>query len=273
MPFHHLDVRRDGSIARVTLARPEARNAFNAPLIAELADWAAAAAADETLRAAVLAGAGKVFCAGADVNWMAGMVGAAYEDNLRDAAALAEMFERLDTLPVPLVGRVHGAALGGGAGLAAICDIVVATDDAQFGFTEVKLGILPAVVSPYVVARIGPSAARELYLTGRRFGAAEAHAFGLVHAVVPADELDRAVAEYLNQLSTSGPRAVGAAKRLIRTVTGRRPPEVRAETTDAIATLRVSAEGQEGLRAFLQKRSPEWVEQGPGVGGQGSGDG
>jgi methylglutaconyl-CoA hydratase len=169
------------------------------------------------------------------------------------------MFLALDRLPIPLVGRVHGAALGGGAGLCAVCDIVVAAEDAQFGFTEVKLGIIPAVISPFVLVKIGRSAARELFLTGARFSAARAREIGLVHAVVPAAELDAKVAAYLGELLTSAPEAIGAVKGLIPEVARRGPGEATALTAEAIARRRVSAEGQEGLRAFLEKRRPGWL--------------
>jgi len=168
------------------------------------------------------------------------------------------MFAAIDQLPLPLVGRIHGAALGGGAGLAAVCDIVVADESAMFGFTEVKLGILPAVISPFALAKIGRSAARELFLTGARFTAARAKEIGLVHAVVPAHELDNAVATYVRELLSAAPGAVAAAKALIPTVIGRATEEVMPTTAAAIAQRRVSKEGQEGLRAFLQKQKPSW---------------
>src|SRR5204862_3854593 len=171
----------DGPVVRVTLNRPEVRNAFNEELIAEMTAWAESVTTAGPSRVAVLSGAGKVFSAGADLGWMSKMVAYTHEENVRDARLMARMFEALDRLPIPLVGRVHGAALGGGAGLAAVCDIVVAAEEASFAFTEVKLGILPAVISPFVLAKIGRSAARELFLTGARFGAARAKEIGLVH--------------------------------------------------------------------------------------------
>src|SRR5215217_1633717 len=185
-----LQVQIDGPVVRVTLNRPEVRNAFNEELIAELTAWAASVTSSGPARVAVLSGAGKAFCAGADLTWMSKMVAYTREENVRDAQAMAGMFEALDRLPIPLIGRVHGAALGGGVGLAAVCDIVIAAEDAAFAFTEVKLGILPAVISPYALAKIGRSAARELFLTGARFNAARAREIGLVHAVVPLSELD-----------------------------------------------------------------------------------
>ena len=205
MTFKYLDRRRDGAVEHLTLNRPDVRNAFNEDVIGELSAWAHAAARDTTLRAVVLSGAGTVFSAGADANWMAKMVGYSREENLADATRMAEMFLALDTLPAAVIGRIHGAALGGGAGLAAICDIVVADEAAVFGFTETKLGILPAVISPYVLPKIGPSAARELFLTGMRFSAARAREIGLVHAVVPVGELDACVEKYLKEVLTASP--------------------------------------------------------------------
>jgi methylglutaconyl-CoA hydratase len=257
--YRHLLVRRDGAVEHVVLNRPDVRNAFNPALVADLRAWAGAVAQAAGVRAAVLSGAGRAFCAGGDLAAMAGTIDASREENLADATRMAAMFEALDRLPVPLVGRVHGAALGGGVGLAAVCDIVVAADDAVFGFTEVKLGIMPSVISPYALARIGRSAARELFLTGARFSAARAREIGLVHAVVPAGQLDEAVAGYLHELLSSGPEAVRGAKALIAQVCGRDPSEVAALTADALAGRRVSSEGQEGMRAFLEKRPASWV--------------
>jgi methylglutaconyl-CoA hydratase len=259
MPYHYLTTRRDSGVEYLTLNRPEVRNAFNADMIGEIADWAGQVAASAgELRAVVMSGAGKAFCAGGDAAWMAQTVSYSDEENVRDARALAGMFRAINSLPVPVVGRVHGAAMGGGAGLAAVCDIVVAADDAMFGFTEVKLGLIPAVVSFFVLQKIGQSAARELFLTGARFPAARAYEIGLVHAVVPAADVDATVADYLGELATGGPEAIGAAKSLIASVAGIGPDEAAAFTADAIATRRRSAEGQEGLRAFLDKRPPRW---------------
>ncbi len=251
-----------GPLVRVILNRPDVRNAFNEESIAELTAWAESVAPGGAARVAVLSGAGKVFCAGADVTWMSKMVAYTHEENVRDARAMARMFEALDRLPIPLIGRIHGAALGGGTGLAAVCDIVVAADDTSFAFTEVKLGILPAVISPFVLAKIGASAARELFLTGARFSAVRAREIGLVHAVGVEDELDRMVAKYVNDLATSAPEAVAAAKRLILEVTTGTATSAAEYTIDAIAERRVSPEGQEGMRAFLAKRPPSWISSG-----------
>jgi methylglutaconyl-CoA hydratase len=255
-------IEADGPVVRVTLNRPEVRNAFNEESIAELTAWAESIAAQpvETRpRVAVLAGAGKVFCAGADLTWMSKMVAYSREENVGDARAMARMFEALDSLPIPLIGRIHGAALGGGVGLVAVCDIVVAADDVAFAFTEVKLGILPAVISPYAIAKIGRSAARELFISGARFSAERAREIGLVHAVAGAGELDRIVAKYINDLVTSAPEAVAAAKRLIAEVAARTRTSAVEYSIDAIAERRVSREGQEGMGAFLAKRPPAWL--------------
>ena len=259
MAYRFLEVRREGAVERLTINRPDVRNAFNEDVIAELTAWARAAAQDASLRVVILSGAGRVFSAGADAGWMAKMVGYSRDDNVRDATRMAEMFLALNTLPAAVVGRIHGAALGGGAGLTAICDVAVAEEDTLFGFTETKLGILPAVISPYVLPKIGLSAARELFLTGMRFSAARAKQINLVHAVVPANELDDAVQSYVDELLSSSPTGIAAAKALIPRVSGRSPQEAMSLTADAIAAQRVSAEGQDGLKAFLDKRKPGWV--------------
>lgn len=248
-----------GSVLHLTLNRPAVRNAFDEDAIAQLSAAAGAVAEDHDMRAVVLAGAGPVFCAGADLGWMAKAIAYTQRENLRDAEDLARMLERFDTLRVPVIGRIQGAALGGGVGLAAVCDIVVAAEDAVFGLTEVKLGILPAVIAPYVLRKIGVSAARDLFLTGARFSAQRAREIGLVHDVVPADELDAAVERRLAEIRSAGPAAIAVAKALIREVAGANPKEVIGLTTGAIAAQRVSTEGQEGMRAFLEKRKPGWT--------------
>lgn len=258
MAYQYLDVRRTGGVEHVVLNRPDVRNAFNEHVIEELTRWAKSLHAGEA-RVAVLSGAGKVFCAGADVTWMSKMAGYSHDENIRDAGQMARMFLALDTLPVPLIGRIHGAALGGGAGLAAVCDIVVADEQAVFGFTEVKLGIVPAVISPYAVAKIGRSAARELFLTGARFAAARAREIGLVHAVVPEADLDVTIDAYVRELLSSGPQAIAAAKVLIQQIWSHPAAEAMSLTSETIAARRVSPEGQEGLRAFLEKRKANWT--------------
>jgi methylglutaconyl-CoA hydratase len=260
--WQHLISRRDGAVERLTLNRPDVRNAFNDTLIAELTEWAETIAADRSIRAVVISGAGPSFCAGADISWMSKTIEYSEQDNVADALRASAMFAAIDTLPFPVVGRVHGAALGGGAGLAAVCDIVVCEEHAIFGFTEVKLGIIPAVISPFVLAKIGRSAARELFLTGRRFSAAHALDVGLVHTVVPAGELDRAVDGVTREVLAAGPEAVAAVKQLIADVwSAPSLDEARTHTASALAARRVSAEGQDGLRAFLEKRKPRWSRE------------
>jgi len=261
MPYELLTSRREGAVEYLTLNRPSVRNAFNEQMIAELAQWAETVPQQRIksgLRAVVLSGEGKVFSAGADAAWMAKTIEYSEDENLRDATATSGMFSALDELPVPLIGRVHGAALGGGCGLAAVCDIVVAANDAVFGFTEVKLGIIPAVISPFVLAKIGRSAARELFVTGARFSAARAKEIGLVHAVVIEHDLDTAIDTFVREILTAAPEAIASAKALISKVWEYPSGEVTALTANAIASRRVSVEGQEGLRAFLEKRKPSW---------------
>jgi methylglutaconyl-CoA hydratase len=261
MTYKFLLTRRDGPVEYLTLNRPDVRNAFNAEMITELSSWAGDVSRKQgDVRAVVIAGAGKVFCAGADASWLATIATQSQDENIRDATVTSQMFRALDELPMPVIGRVHGAAIGGGAGLAAVCDIVVCSDETLFGFTETKLGILPAVISPFAIAKIGRSAARELFLTGARFSAVRAREIGLAHKVVPLADLDAAVDAYLAELLTAGPEAIAAAKALIPTVWGRAVDEAAAITSAAIAARRVSKEGQEGLRAFLEKRRPSWSQ-------------
>ena len=261
MSYQYLTIERNGGVEHVTLNRPDVRNAFNEHVIAELTAWGRRAQADDQLRVVVFAGAGKVFSAGADAAWMAKMAGYSHDDNVRDARAAAEMFLAINTVPAIVIGRVHGAALGGGSGLAAVCDIVVADEDAIFGFTETKLGIVPAMISPYVLQKIGASAARDLFLTGRRFDARKAKEIGLVHEVVPAAELDASVDRFVSEALSAAPTAVARAKRLIQQVLGKPPAEVMDVTAEAIAAQRVSPEGQDGLKAFLEKGAPAWARR------------
>jgi methylglutaconyl-CoA hydratase len=243
----NLRIERDGPVLRVTLARPDRRNAFDAAVIAELAE---AFVDVGRARAVVLTGDGPSFSAGADIDWMRSSAELSYEDNVADANALRAMLEAIDGCPAPVVARFQGHALGGGAGLVAAADVAVAGADAVFAFSEVKLGIVPAVISPFALAKIGPGAARRYFLTGERFDAPTALRIGLVHEV--ADDLDAAVEAVVGELLSAGPLAVRWAKRLVR----ERPDG--AETARWIAERRTSDEGQEGLRAFLEKRPPSW---------------
>jgi methylglutaconyl-CoA hydratase len=242
-----LRVEREGPLLRVAMARPERRNAFDAALIAELT---AAFADVEDARAVLLTGEGASFSAGADVEWMRSSVELSYDENVADALRLRRMLEAIDGCPAPVVARVQGHALGGGCGLVACADIVVAARDAVFAFSEVKLGIVPAVISPFALAKIGPSAARRYFVTGERFDADTALRIGLVHEV--ADDLDAAVDRVLEELLTAGPEAARAAKELARA------PLSGEETARLIAAHRTGEEGQEGLRAFLEKRPAQW---------------
>jgi methylglutaconyl-CoA hydratase len=254
----HLET--DQGTARVTLARPEVRNAFNAEVIRDLRDAFTRFSADEQIRAVVLAGEGKSFCGGADVQWMRGALDLSYDENVADAEAMSDMFRAIDRCSKPVIARIHGAALGGGAGLAAVCDIAIASEETIFGFTEVKLGIIPAVISPFVLAKIGQSNARALFLTGERFNARRAQTIGLVHEVVPApDALDAAVERILAELRTSGPHAVAAAKALIPHIAASHYDATRTITAAAIAKQRTGPEGQEGLRAFLERRDASFA--------------
>jgi methylglutaconyl-CoA hydratase len=242
-----LRIERDGPLLRVTLARPERRNAFDAALIGELTE---AFADVGDARAVVLAGDGQSFCAGADVDWQRSAIDLDYDENVEDALRLFRMLDAIDSCPAPVVARVQGYALGGGSGLVCCADVAVAAPDATFGFSEVKLGIVPAVISPFVLPRIGPAAARRFFLTGERFGAETALRIGLVHEVTP--ELDQAVERVVGEVSTAGPAASRAAKQLIRDRPG------GEQAAHVAARLRTSPEGQEGLRAFLDKRPAAW---------------
>jgi len=250
------------AVARVTLDRPDVHNAFNAALIDALRQVFAALARETPteLRAVVLAGAGPSFCAGADIDWMRAAMHLDVEANEQDAMAMADMLEAIDTCPVPVIARIHGPALGGGAGLCAVSDLVVAEAGAKFGFTETRLGILPAVISPFVIARIGETHARALFPGGRRFDAVRAQRIGLVHEVVEGlDALDAAVDQAVADILASGPTAVRAAKAIVREVRGLGHGSAKWHTARVIARQRVSDEAQEGFRAFVEKRRPAWA--------------
>jgi methylglutaconyl-CoA hydratase len=242
-----LRAERDGTLLRITLARPERRNALDPALISELHE---ALGRVGDARAVALAGEGESFCAGADIEWLRAASEQSYEENVQDARRLRMMLESVDTCPVPVVARVHGHALGGGCGLVAACDVAVAADNAEFGFTEVKLGIIPAVISPFALAKIGPSAARRYFVTGERFDASTALRIGLVQEV--AAEVDAAVEGVVREILSAGPEATRAAKKLVL----ERPDGLATERRNA--ERRISEEGQEGLQAFLERRRPAW---------------
>jgi methylglutaconyl-CoA hydratase len=255
-----IDVTMRNTIAIIVLNRPELHNAFNDTLIAELTDTLVALDGDEGVRAVVLAGAGKSFCAGADLNWMKKMAGHGHAENLADANALAHMLRTLYGLSKPTIARVHGAAMGGGVGLVACCDIAIAAQEATFAFSEGKLGLIPATIAPYVIEAIGARQARRYFVTAERFTAAEAFRIGLVHDIVPAVELDARINELLGSLLFVGPRAQLECKALIRGV-AHRPIDAKviAGTAAHIAAVRASQEGRDGVAAFLGKRAAPWV--------------
>ncbi|WP_158046037.1 enoyl-CoA hydratase/isomerase family protein [Skermanella pratensis] len=253
------DIRDDG-VATVSMNRAEVHNAFNDQVIAEMTATLRRLGEDDRVRAVVLRAAGKSFSAGADLGWMQRMAGYGQDENLRDAEGLAELMRTLNFLPRPTVAVVQGAAFGGGVGLVACCDIAIAAEGASFSLSEVKLGLIPAVISPYVVAAIGERASRRYFLTAERFAADEALRIGLVHQVVPADRLDAAVDAILARLAEGGPAAQKAAKDLVFAV-AHRPVNATMirDTAERIATIRASSEGREGLAAFLEKRKPAWT--------------
>ena len=256
-----LTLHRDGAVARLRLDRPQLHNAFDAALIAALTDALALLGADPQVRVVVLEGAGASFSAGADLNWMRGMAAASEAENRDDALALARLLRTLDALPKPTIARVHGAAFGGGVGLVAACDIAIGVPEAKFGLTESRLGLLPAVISPYVIAAIGARQARRWFATAEIFDAGEARRIGLLHEVVDATALDAAVQRQIDLLLKAGPVAAASAKALVReVVAGTDAVAVDATNAALIARLRVSPEGQEGIGAFLEKRKPAWTQ-------------
>jgi len=255
-----ISILQRGPVADIRMCRPEVHNAFDARLIAELTAALDALAVDSAVRVVVLGGSGASFSAGADMHWMRAMAAASEADNRADALALARLMRTLDELPKPSIARVHGTALGGGVGLIACCDIAIGVSEAKFGLTESKLGLLPAVISPYVIAAIGARQARRWFATAEIFDARAAQHLGLLHEVVSAEALDAAVERQIALLLKSGPIASAHAKRLVADVVAEPNPDARdAANADLIARLRVSPEGQEGLSAFLDKRTPSWV--------------
>jgi len=254
-----LEVTKNGGVARVTLNRPELRNAFDDALIGELRRAFADVENDSSVRVMVLAGNGPAFCAGADLNWMKRMAGYGYDENLADARALAEMLAALDRLPKPTIARVHGPVFAGGTGLVAACDIALGTPEAKFCLSEAKLGLSPATISPYVMRAMGERNARRYFLTAEVFDAEEALRVGMLSSLVPASALDSAIDELVKHLLAGGPEAHARIKALIRAVAGRRPDDALvAETAQRIAEIRGSPEGKEGIAAFLEKRRASW---------------
>jgi methylglutaconyl-CoA hydratase len=260
-PYETIKVLRHGHVVRIVLNRPEVHNAFNGRMIEELAQAVSQLEGDRSARVVILTGEGKSFCAGADLNWMREVIRYSYEQNLKESLAIAEFLYRLYALPIPTIARVNGAAIGGGAGFLSACDIVIASEEAKFGLSEVKIGLVPAAISPYVLRRIGESRAREYFLTGERFDARRALEIGLVNRAVPADKLDETVESMVKLLLGSGPEAVAKCKELLHRTPQLNLEEAKDYTARMIAGLRISAEGQEGMASFLEKRKPRWVEE------------
>ena len=259
-----LDVRHEGPVTRVFLNRPEVRNAFNQAVVAELTQVFAALSGRADLRAVVLGGHGKAFCAGADLAWMQAMAGYGPAENLADAENLAEMLWALHQCPVPLVGRIHGDCYAGGLGLASVCDIRVVADAVTFSLSEARLGLLPATISPYVIRAMGEQAARRYFITAERFGAGEAKAMGFAHEVCAGAAIDEVVGRFTAAIVANGPMATRACKQLVRDVAGREiDAGLRADTARRIADIRASAEGREGIASFLEKRPPAWLISAP----------
>jgi len=255
-----LRIERVGAVARVWLNRPEVRNAFNETVIAELTQVFRAFSEDVGVRVVILGGEGKAFCAGADLSWMRAMADYSWEENHADAQALAEMLWTIHNCPVPVIGRIQGDCYAGGVGLAAVCDILIASEAASFCLSEAKLGLLPATIAPYVIRALGEQASRRYFVTAERFSAAQAQTLGFVHAVCAADELDAKVDELTGAIIANGPMAVRACKALVQEVAGLPiDPQLRDTTARRIADIRASEEGKEGVQSFLNKRKPSWL--------------
>lgn len=261
MAYSTIRTLHDHQVGRITLNRPEIHNAFNSTVISELSAGFAEMENDPQNGVVILTGAGKSFCAGADLNWMRSVVTQSFEENLAESNALADLFWRIYSFKRPIIARVNGAAIGGGTGLVAVCDIAIAAKSAVFSFSEVKIGVVPACIGPYVVKKMGEGRARELFITGERMSASRAQAVGLVNQVVEDDRLDVEVDRLVDALLSSGPEAIAMAKRLVAGVGHMAPEEFRPWTAEMIARLRVSPEGQEGMDAFLNKRVPNWVKK------------
>jgi methylglutaconyl-CoA hydratase len=258
--YETIEVNISENVCYITMNRPDVHNAFNEILIKEMTSAFNDASGDDSVRAVVLSSNGKSFCAGADMNWMKKMISYSKEENLQDSLDMATMYDAVDRCTKPVIGRINGAAIGGGVGLVAACDIVVCSEEAIFSFSEVKLGIVPAVISPFIVNKIGMSHSRALFTTAERFGAAKARDIGLVHEVAPLHQLDELIDFKLKLIRSCGPKAVGEAKVLLQEVGHKQPREAHQYTVAKIADLRISDEGQEGLNAFLEKKKPVWRE-------------
>lgn len=249
------------SVARIILNRPEIHNAFDDLMIAELHSVLDQIENESDIRVVVITGAGESFCAGADLNWMKRVKDWSYEKNFEDALKVAELMEKIYTFPKPVITRVNGTTIGGGTGIVASSDIAVASENAIFGLAEVKIGLVPSVISPYLIKRCGERVCREIFLTGERISARKALEFGLVNHVVPLNELDKKVNEIIEMLLSSGPNAIRMCKELIKRVSESSLEEIKSYTADIIAKIRISEEGQEGISSFLEKRKPKWMKK------------
>jgi len=249
------------NIAYVTFCRPEVHNAFNDTVIYEMTDLFDKLEAEKELRAVVLTGEGKSFCAGADLNWMKRVITQSFEENLKESNALADLFAKIYSFRCPVIGKINGAAIGGGVGFVSVCDIAIAAESAVFSFSEVKIGLVPACIGPYVVKKIGEGKAREFFITGERMKAKKAYKIGLINNYTDNDELDKTVDELLKMIKSSGPEAISVAKKLVSSVPNMDEAEYKPFTAEMIAKLRISDEGQEGMNAFLEKRKPGWVKK------------
>ena len=259
MEFKTIKFEKNGTVGNIIFNRPEIHNAFNALVIDEMLELFQAIEHDKDLRVLVITGAGKSFCAGADLNWMRSVVNQSFEENLIESNKLADLFYKVYTCPLPVIGKINGAAIGGGTGFVAVCDIAIAAESAKFSFSEVKIGVVPACIGPYVIKKMGEGKARELFITGERMLAKRAHEVGLVNKFVADDMLDSTVDDLVQTILSSGPEAVSMAKKLVSEVPSMTPEQFKPYTAEMIAKLRISDEGQEGMDAFLNKRKPNWV--------------
>ena len=261
MSYTTIKTKIEHEVGCITFNRPEIHNAFNASAITELSNAFAEMEKNSTIRVVILTGEGKSFCAGADLNWMRGAITQSFEENLAEANALANLFYQIYTLRYPVIARVNGAAIGGGTGFVAVCDLAIAAESAMFSFSEVKIGVVPACIGPYVVKKLGEGRARELFITGERMNAMRAREVGLVNKVVPDSQLDSEISSLVSALLSSGPEAIATAKRLVSNVGNMSPEEFKPWTAEMIAKLRIAPEGQEGMDAFLNKRQPTWARK------------
>ena len=259
--YETIKLDQENQVAWITLNRPQVHNAFNSTMIAELDSAYESVALDKNIRVVILTGEGKSFCAGADLNWMREIIKYSFEQNLEESRHVAELLHKIYALAIPTIAMVNGTAIGGGTGLLSACDIAIASDKARFGLSEVKLGLVPAAISPYVVRRIGESKARQYFLTGERITASTGLKIGLVNELVSLEELKARVDELIGGLLTSGPQAIASCKELLFNTSRMDPDEIKEYTARMIANLRVSEEGQEGMSAFLEKRPPSWIKK------------